>query len=114
MLDGLLYVSFRQQHGFSQSAAGGEFRSDGGSKRAARAVRVQRFHLIAAEREHFRAVEKNVHGLIHVAALHDDRAGAALDELARRCFHSRQILDFDAAEQGGFGNVRRDHVRALQ
>src|SRR5689334_18594544 len=68
MLNRFLNISLRQKHCFAQSASGGKLRSNRGSESAARAMRVVRFYLVAAKREHFCTVEKNVHWFFHVAA----------------------------------------------
>src|SRR5712692_8964595 len=65
-------VGFGERGGFEKRATGSELRGNSGRKGAAGSVGVVRFHAVAAELDHFGAVEKNVHGALHVAALDDD------------------------------------------
>ena len=112
--DGLGDVGFGKGGGFEQGAGGGELRGDGGGERAARAVGVVGFYLVAAELDHFRAVEQDIDGAFHVTAFDDDSAGAHLYDFAGGGFHVGDVFDGEAGENFGFGNVGSDDAGALQ
>ena len=113
IFNGFQYISFREHHRLVQAAPERELRGNGRRKRAARSVGVFGANVIAAQRERLGAIEKQIDGLVHVAALDDHGASPALDQFAGRGLHPAQILDLHSREQCRLGNVGRDHRSPL-
>jgi len=93
LFDGFHDVGFGEGRSFEKRARGSELRCNRRCKRAASSVGVIRFHAVSAELDDFGAVEENIDGALHVAALDDYCAGAHVDDFARGGFHVRYVFD---------------------
>src|SRR4029077_13630141 len=91
-LDGLRDVGFRQSGSLEQRATRGKVRRKRTVKSAPGAVQDFFLPLLSSERHDFIAVEENVHGFVHVAALDDDGSSTHFDNFPGGGFHVARVL----------------------